>query len=193
MGDPRLGGSSATGFYFLSKMYGWGYFEALKKNGAISVNDCTQANLLASGERPILMCDHGMTPAGQAQHLPIETVFPTDAVFVSPQPVGILANAPHPNAAMLFVDWLTSPAAQSLIVGTGLGTPLNDPSVAWPAKYPPMSSMKLMVINPQDFAAWLPEAKQKWSELFGGLIPRCRGRRFFHGRRRRRPSGACAV
>lgn len=42
-------------------------------------------------------------------------------LFVTLNPVGIAKNAPHPNAARVFVDWLTSKAGQTYIANRGGG------------------------------------------------------------------------
>ncbi|MGA2393554.1 MAG: extracellular solute-binding protein [Candidatus Lustribacter sp.] len=42
-------------------------------------------------------------------------------LFVTLNPVGIAKHAPHPNAARLFIDWLTSKAGQTYIVNRGGG------------------------------------------------------------------------
>jgi iron(III) transport system substrate-binding protein len=42
-------------------------------------------------------------------------------LFVTLNPVGIAKHAPHPNAARVFIDWLTSKAGQTYIVNRGGG------------------------------------------------------------------------
>ena len=50
----------------------------------------------------------------------IDFVNPTP-IFVTLNPVGLAKNAPHPNAARLLIDWLTSKDGQSFIVQGGGG------------------------------------------------------------------------
>ncbi|MGH7715386.1 MAG: ABC transporter substrate-binding protein, partial [Vulcanimicrobiaceae bacterium] len=45
----------------------------------------------------------------------------TTPVFVSLNPIGLAKNAPHPNAARVFIDWMTSKAGQTFIVEGGGG------------------------------------------------------------------------
>jgi iron(III) transport system substrate-binding protein len=42
-------------------------------------------------------------------------------LFVTLNPAGVAKNAPHPNAAHVFIDWLTSKAGQTYIVNRGGG------------------------------------------------------------------------
>jgi iron(III) transport system substrate-binding protein len=39
--------------------------------------------------------------------------------LVNLEPIGIVKNAPHPNAARLLIDWLMGPEAQTMIAATG--------------------------------------------------------------------------
>ena len=47
---------------------------------------------------------------------PITALFPVDGVPVADSSMGILVDAPHPNAARLFVHWILSPEGQEAIV-----------------------------------------------------------------------------
>jgi len=44
-----------------------------------------------------------------------------DPVIARPQGIGIARNAPHPNAALLFADFMLSPQAQTLLGNAGRG------------------------------------------------------------------------
>ncbi len=62
-------------------------------------------------------------------------------LLVSLNPVGLAKNAPHPNAARVLIDWLTSKEGQSYIAGRGFGQissrtdVKNNPSI-WDPKHP---------------------------------------------------------
>jgi iron(III) transport system substrate-binding protein len=72
--------------------------------------------------------------------------------FINPNPlptgadlIDIAKNAPHPNAARLFLDWVTSQPGQKEIEDVTNHTSLrsdvpNDPAVWDPAKFPPVYS-----------------------------------------------------
>src|SRR2546428_11164967 len=48
---------------------------------------------------------------------------PVEPVIGRPQAIGLAANAPHPNAALLFADFVLSPVGQQLFYSMG-----RDPS-----------------------------------------------------------------
>jgi len=109
-----------------------------------------------------------MTAPAQEQGMPIATVFPEDGVFVQVGPLALLARAPHPNAGKLFIDWLTSPAGQTIHVTGGILSPLESPDVKYPPGFPDVKSLKLLIPDPKEVGEWLPGAREKFSELFGG-------------------------
>jgi iron(III) transport system substrate-binding protein len=167
-GHIKASGTSAILDFFLVKLYGWEYFEGLRKNNILTHQSCDQANLLASGERLVDLCDNQMTAPAQEQGMPIATVFPEDGVFVQVGPIALLAKAPHPHAGKLFIDWLTSPAGQTIHVTGGILSPLESPEVKYPPGFPDVKSLKLLIPDPKEVGEWLPGAREKFSELFGG-------------------------
>jgi iron(III) transport system substrate-binding protein len=167
-GHVKASGTSLLLDYWLVKLYGWDYFKALQKNNIMTHQSCDQTNIVASGERLILLCDHQITVPAQGRSLPVETVFPEDGVIAQIGGMAILKKAPHPNAAKLLVDWCLSPEGQQAYVDAGLLSALNDPKIKYPSKYPHPSTLKLLVADPNDVARMLPELREKFSELFGG-------------------------
>ena len=93
-------GTSAILDFFLVKLYGWEYFEGLRKNNILTHQSCDQANLLASGERLIDLCDHQVTAPAHAHGMPVLATrvgtFPAqvrdgvDGVLADPGDVGSL-------------------------------------------------------------------------------------------------------
>lgn len=70
----------------------------------------------------------------------IDFVNPTP-LFVTLNPVGIAKNAPHPNAASVFIDWLTSKEGQQFIAQRGGGevssrTDVKNNSEVFDSKHP---------------------------------------------------------
>jgi iron(III) transport system substrate-binding protein len=73
---------------------------------------------------------------------------PIDWVALGPVPgvmigIGVTANAPHPNAARLYIDYILSEEAQSVLKGFGRNVVRTDIPV--PAKY---KAMKVVPVNP---------------------------------------------
>ena len=72
------------------------------------------AKLVAAGEIPVglTMYNSNIIPL-KRKGAPIDFV-PVQPVVARPQGIGVAKNAPHPHAALLFVDYVLSPAGQQL-------------------------------------------------------------------------------
>jgi iron(III) transport system substrate-binding protein len=142
-GHVKASGTSLLIDYWLVKLYGWDYFKGLQKNNVMTHQSCDQTNIVASGERPILMCDHQITVPAQGRNLPVETVFPEDGVIAQIGGMAVLKKAPHPNAAKVLVDWCLSAEGQQAYVDAGLPSSISisfPPGRAWRRCRPSCSS-----------------------------------------------------
>jgi iron(III) transport system substrate-binding protein len=89
---------------------------------------------------------------------PIEWVA-VEPIIVRPQAIGVAKNAPHPNAALLFADFVLSPDGQSLLESMGR-SPVSTKIKS------EFSARKYTMIDP---AAVLDEA-EKWEKVWDGLF-----------------------
>jgi len=168
-GHIKSSGDTALIAYNLVKMYGWEYFEGLRKNNVLTMQACTQVELVARGERLIMMCDYSQLFTARAQNISvIGAVLPQDGVFMLAGPEAILAKAPHPNAAKVFVNWLFSPEGQTIYVEGGDAASVDSPEVKLPSDFPDLKKYKLIDTDIDDFRKWLPGGVEKFTELFGG-------------------------
>jgi len=168
-GHIKASGDTGLIVFNLVKMYGWDYFEALRNNDVMTMQACTQNELVARGERLIMMCDYSQIETARTQHQPmIAGVLPADGVFMLVGPVAILAKAPHPNAAKLLVDFLLSPEGQTIYVEGGDAPSIDSPDIKLPPGFPDLKQHKLIDTDVTEYRKWLPEGTAKFVELFGG-------------------------
>ncbi|HEY7713767.1 MAG TPA: extracellular solute-binding protein [Candidatus Binatia bacterium] len=94
---------------YISRKYGWDYFDKLHANNPIVApsSDETVA-LLATGERPIGIVNCFDILEAEAQGSPIGTIFPKDGLAPWWAGMAIPKAAPHPNAALLLANFLMS-------------------------------------------------------------------------------------
>jgi iron(III) transport system substrate-binding protein len=77
------------------------------------------ATLVAAGEVPIaLTAYHSNIVPLKRKGAPVDFV-PVQPVVARPQGIGVAKNAPHPNAALLFADFVLSPEGQKLFESLG--------------------------------------------------------------------------
>lgn len=104
------------------------------------------ANLLAAGEFWVTLSSNGHV-LGQLKYekgAPIDWVR-TDPIITDVQAMALSNKPPHPNAAKLFMEWLTSPDGQKAVASTGR----VPASTKVPPKYPDLDNFaKIYYIQP---------------------------------------------
>lgn len=115
------GGASLAGFYdWLVRTQGPDYLQKLAaQRPKFYIQPSEAAQAVASAET--VASGYGSLPATKAlvaQGAPIELRIPEPA-FSTTTYGAILNNAPHPNAAQVFFNWLQSTEGQQAIVGNG--------------------------------------------------------------------------
>ena len=119
------------------------------------------AELIAAGEIPVgLTVYNSNAESLKRRGAPIDWL-PVEPVVGRPQGIAVARNAPHPHAALLFVDFVLSPEGQELLnsmgrvpVSTKVKTDLN--------RFPYTMVDPVTVLDEQD----------KWNKLWEGLFIR---------------------
>jgi iron(III) transport system substrate-binding protein len=165
---PGYSGIILTHVLALVNTYGWDYFRDLAKNKVHitqSAND--PAGVVASGERPV-----GVNGAEYfyyktlKQGNPIQIVYPKEGVPLVVSPVAIAKDAPHPNAAKLFTEFIFSKESQQLLADKeGLYT--GHPEVTYPADKPKLKDLKLLNADADELEKRNAEIKKRFTEFFG--------------------------
>jgi iron(III) transport system substrate-binding protein len=128
LADPEVSGNTLT---FLTTMLAtggldWSTLEGLAKQDILFVrSNPDSVRMVASGERalaPMISSFNIMTARMKGQ--PIDYYVLREGSVVVRSLLGIMSDAPHPNAARLLVEVMTSPQAESA---------LSEGGVFWPA------------------------------------------------------------
>src|ERR1700744_6248759 len=165
-GHPAFSGCTGIWVLALTKKYGWDFFEKLAKNNprvGRSGND--PVTLINAGE-----CLVGPAPGNTAfqqvdKHNPIVPVYPTDGATLCLGPTSVMASAPHPNAARLFMEWLMSDAFSKLSVANH-GDPVH-PGVALTSGQKPLDQVAILSLSVAEITAGVPDIVEKWRDTFG--------------------------
>jgi ABC-type Fe3+ transport system substrate-binding protein len=139
--DPTEDDAGLSAFNLIVGKYGWDYMDKYMAQQPAFVTSGHQAvsNAIASDEKLATFDSTSTTPRLKAEGKPIEPVFSQD----DPTPVflvgaAIFKDAPHPNAAKLYLNWLMAKEQQSR---TGTFSPRAD--VPPPPGMQPLSSYKI--------------------------------------------------
>lgn len=156
-------------WYKLRQMYGedyWTKFAALQPRGFDSY--VQQFDRMVNGQDAVV---HSAQYSGylqfKAKGAQLEFVFPTDGVIVGQQLYGVVADAPHPEAAKLFLDWqLGVPGQIAMQNAHFLSSPRSDTPP--PPGGIPTSQMKVLLVdNWDDYMKSRPQFVREWDKMMG--------------------------
>jgi len=165
---PGYSGIIVNHVLALVNLYGWDYFRDLAKNSLHLVQSANDpAGVVASGERPV-----GVNGAEYfyyktlKQGNPIKIIYPKEGVPLVVSPVAIAKDAPHPNAAKLFTEFIFVRESQQLLADKeGLYT--GHPEVTYPNDKPKLKDLKLLASNADELEKRNAEIKKRFVEFFG--------------------------
>ncbi len=124
MDDPRGSGPGGTILSGLEALYG--PEDVDKKLAAQNMFFATQAgpllDALARGEYAVYLSSaHTDVIAQRLAGAPIKQIKPEEGIGITPINQGLVKNAPHPNAAKLWIEWSLSKEGQQLLADNGFG------------------------------------------------------------------------
>ena len=175
--DPKWKGRVATGHpafsgYFgqwvvaMRKLYGWEFFEKLaKQNPRIGRSDNDPIAMLNAGESLIGTGPVSTSVQNIEKGNPIGFVYPSDGTLLCYGPAAVMAAAPHPNAARLFLEWLLSEEYAAACVKWHLEpVRANAPQMQGTKR---LSEIKLIRLTQEEIAKGIPEVIEQWRDTFG--------------------------
>src|SRR5512140_813486 len=140
---------------------GLAFFRKLVETNGISVRKghTLLNNMVVSGEVPLALTVYNYMPEqAKAKGAPIDW-FAIEPAVARSNAVGIAAKAKHPNAALLFYEYLLGPEGQKAMVSIDY-VPTNTKVAS------PLKGVKIVTTDP---ARSLDE-EEKWSKLFDEIV-----------------------
>jgi iron(III) transport system substrate-binding protein len=156
-------------WYMLKPILGDAYFQKFAEQKPRAFDSYVQQyGRLVDGQDKVIM---GAQYSGYLEFkqkgAPLAFAFPATGAPAVPETYGIVDQAPHPNAAHLFMDWFLSPIGQkALSEALLLHSPRSD--VPPPAGGVPLKEMKLL--SPADWEAFeqdRPSFAKQWDRIVG--------------------------
>ena len=167
VGHPGYSGAIGGWAVMMRKMYGKEYFAALEKNKPqIGRSSQDPVTLLNAGERTIgVAVPSATTLLSMSRGNPLKLIYPTDGTYLTAAPTGILANAPHQNAAKLFMEFATGPGLSKAV--TPDFSESIRPDVPPPKGGQPLDKIKLISVSAEEAETGVPEVRELWRDTFG--------------------------
>ena len=166
IGHPAYSGYVGTWVVLMRKLYGWDYFVKLEKNKpqiGRSINDTV--TMLNAKERWVAAGPEATTLLSRDKGNPLSVIYPSDGTLLMVSPSGIPKNAPAPNAAKLFVEFLLDKDAAEVQVKNHSLSVIKGIKPAVGAK--PLEDIKVIRPTEEEITKGIPEVKEKFRDTFG--------------------------
>jgi iron(III) transport system substrate-binding protein len=167
--DPNYGGFATITMISLVNLYGLEFYEKLMANNPRRWGSASGTLTLV--ERGEVAMSTGSTAYSTYNHIkrgePIKMAIPKEGVPFVRSPVAVLSNAPHPNAARVFVDFVLSLEVQQLLANNGLY--VGHPDVKLPKGQVPLSSFKLINIPASEISSKSKSMRKSFKKIFSGI------------------------
>ncbi len=167
MGHPGFSGAIGVWAVQMRKMYGWDYYRRLERNKPlIGRSSQDPVTAMSAGERSVGVCvPLGTTSVAIQRGNPLRLIYPTEGVLAALSPSGIIVNAPHPNAAKLFMEFQLGPEL-SAVVRRFYNPPLRG-DVPPPEGVLPMDQITMIAPSLAEQETGVPEVREMWRDTFG--------------------------
>lgn len=169
-GSPLASGTNFTTVAFLSKKYGWDFFEKLQKNETISAGgNSAVVRRIQSKERPIgwVLLENLLRFQGKDTRL--KTIFPKDGVVLHNNVLALTKKGGDREKIKRVADWLFSQKGQEAMTRSYMYSPFPDISA-------PKGAPQFKTLQKNSFP-WSPEfidyvvkSREKIKEKFAEIM-----------------------
>lgn len=166
LGHPGFSGFAGSWAAQMLKLYGKSYFERLEKVRPLVSRSLQDAvGLLGSGERLVSAIPIAPIIESADKGNPLAIEYPSDGAIFVATPSAVLANAPHPNAAKLFLEFLQGPEFNQIMVKARYESMRADVKPLPGVKS--VAEVKLIRPTIDDQVNGIPKTAELWRDIFG--------------------------
>lgn len=165
---PSYSGTILTATYQMSRDLGWDYFDKLSKQKVMQVQSATEPpKKLAQGERRVMVDGNEyLCIQMKEEGAPIEIVYATEGSPMIVSPSAVLKNAPNPNAARLWQNWIHTAEGQQILSDIG-GMRSFHAQVKEKDNRVKLKDIKVMKEDAAAVATQVEKIKEQYSKYFG--------------------------
>ena len=165
-GHPAYSGFAGNWAVQVTKLYGKEYLEKLEKlKPQVGRSLFDAVNLVTSGERLVAPTPVGPIMERADKGNPVAIHYPSDGAILVSTPGGVVANAPHPNAARLFMEFLLGPEFGEILVKARYEAMRPDVKALPGVKS--MSEVKVIRPTIEETTTGIPKVAELWRSVFG--------------------------
>jgi iron(III) transport system substrate-binding protein len=164
---PGYSGNILTWSAALIDLYKTDYLDSLAKQDVMLVQSALDpVTKVTAGERALAINGSEYTFwNAKKKGSPVEAIYPTDGVPLATSPSAIAADAPHPNAAKLFHEYIFDLEAQQSLVDAGQYS--GHPDVTYPPDRKKLSDLKILTQDENKLEQNAEQLKRVFTKAFG--------------------------
>jgi iron(III) transport system substrate-binding protein len=140
--DPRALGGGFSTFAVLHDKLGGDYVSKLAEQGPTLMRDPRMGERRAAQGEFAVYYPFLFNGYGSLKGLPVRAVVPSEGATYVLFVASMIKNAPHPNAALLFINYMLSEEVQALFAAEALGTTIDGMESKIPADLRPLATAK---------------------------------------------------
>ncbi|MFN7003803.1 MAG: ABC transporter substrate-binding protein [Roseinatronobacter sp.] len=166
IGHPGFSGFVGVWGVKMRELYGWDYFvrmEAQRPYIGRSIIDVSTTT--AAGETLVGAASTASSLIVATRGNPVKVIYPTDGTVVVSSPSCILADAPNPNAAKLFTEFLMGPEFAE-VVANSYGTPIRTGTPVLEG-VAPLDEIPILTATTDQLVNEIPEVSEAFRDTFG--------------------------
>ncbi|MET0569108.1 MAG: extracellular solute-binding protein [Hyphomicrobiaceae bacterium] len=169
VGHPGFSGFDAALVAWLSKEKGWDYFKAVRANDPLVQRSTFDSiTSLNSGERLVAPMPDGVAAPNIDKGNPIAVVYPTDGSLFIMGLTAIMKNAPQPNMAKLFTEFLLGAEHAEILVTNNYDS-VRGGVARTLVGGKRLDDIAIVPLLPSvEYAEQLKTSTDQWRDMFGG-------------------------
>ena len=166
MANPALSGSAYAQLYQMIGLYGWDHINDVRKVTTFVPKSSLVYTFVGRGEFAIGITGEGNVFTEKARGNSVEAVYPSEGTGLRFDASAIIKGGPNRDNARLFMDWLTTKEAMTIISQAPHFRRMTRPDVPPPPGLMPTSEIKFFEYDAIDAAETRNDNLQKFGEIF---------------------------
>lgn len=164
LANPALSGSAYAQIYMMHGLYGFEFLEEIARQATFVASSTAVPESVARGEYGIGVTGEGNIARYINEGAPVTYVYPEDGTGRRFDASGIIAGGPNPQAAELFMDFMTSEEAYQIILETR-DRRVVHPDFPGPGPLPSLAEITFFDYDAEEAAAMRSDLTDRFSEL----------------------------
>jgi iron(III) transport system substrate-binding protein len=166
LANPALSGSAYAQLFQMVGLYGWDHINDVRRVSTFVPKSSLVYTLVGRGEFAIGVTGEGNVFTEKSKGNPVEAVYPSEGTGLRFDASGIIKGGPNPKNARLWMDFLTTKEAMTIISKAPHFRRMTRPDVPPPLGLKPTSEIKFFEYDAMKAAESRDEYLQKFGEIF---------------------------